>query len=74
VKTTLEEATQVVNGVTSTKYKLPNGGTLIIYHNPVAKEEQQAMSNKTRTCYQRCDLQIAGQRNSTKNLIVVAAA
>jgi hypothetical protein len=51
VKTTMEEATQVVNGITSTKYKLHNGGTLIIYRNPV-------------TCYQQCDDQIAGDGNS----------
>jgi hypothetical protein len=64
VKTTMEEATQVVNGITSTKYKLHNGGTLIIYCNPVATEEQQAMSNKNFTCYQQCDVQIAGEGNS----------
>jgi hypothetical protein len=62
----MEDATQVVNGVTSTKYKLPNGGTLIIYHNPVTTEEQQAMSNEILTCYQQCEVQIAEEGNSTK--------
>jgi hypothetical protein len=66
VTTTMKEATQVVNGVTSTKYTLPIMGTLILYRNLVATEEQQAMANEILTCKQQCNVQIAGEGNSTE--------